>query len=71
MGVLTYYTTLEFDNQDGTQVLGFRYSDRDFGEDTDVRRAAGGVRVFGELVSALEKFHQNIFPPTQSSLFSI
>ncbi len=53
-GQLNYYVTLDFKTPDGNREFGFRYSDVDYGEVTDVKRAEGGVRVFEELVSVLE-----------------
>lgn len=51
-GILNYYVVVRF-AADEEQEFGFRYSERDFGEFDDIKRAEGGIRVFEAFASLL------------------
>jgi hypothetical protein len=53
MGSLNYYVVIRFATSDGEKELGLRYADRDYGDVTDTKRAAGGVLVFEAIESIL------------------
>ncbi len=53
MGALNYYIVIQFVTSEGDRELGLRYADRDYGEVTDTKRAAGGVQLFEAIESIL------------------
>ncbi len=57
MGALNYYVSVTFATADGDLEYGLRHSARDYGEVTDVKRAAGGLQVFEAIESVLPAGH--------------
>lgn len=53
LGGLNYYVTLTFSTSEGDREYGLRFSKRDYGDVTDVKRAAGAVQVFEAIESVL------------------
>jgi hypothetical protein len=54
MGALQYYVVVTFTTAEDME-FGFRFSERDYGKFDDVKRAAGGIRVYEAFESVVSR----------------